>query len=137
MRPWGRSCESRGGSAPAFAGPWTRPHRGLSPAPPSAPSQPPQGATFLYEHAIRPLLYVTADALKDVPAVEPYVREFVRGHRTEIAEARKAGGEALAKAEDAVGKQAKHAAAAYGAAAGDEAEEGELFFQPLMKAHHN
>lgn len=35
-----------------------------------------QGATFLYEDVIRPLLMSLADTCKDIPVLEPLVRDF-------------------------------------------------------------
>ncbi|GAB4823739.1 hypothetical protein N2152v2_010785 [Parachlorella kessleri] len=35
-----------------------------------------KGAAYLYEEWIRPLLLATADALKDIPVLQPYVYDF-------------------------------------------------------------
>lgn len=35
-----------------------------------------KGATYLYEEVIRPLLLATADALKDIPILQPLVADF-------------------------------------------------------------
>jgi len=60
------------------------------------------GATFVYRPFVRPALLALADRAKDVPALEPYVRQFTAatgGAGQKVQEAAKAAGQAAAEAD--------------------------------------